>query len=703
MSSPAESHPMQEPSSGSDYQATDNEEEAEETDEIPEPPSRASSLSRRSRKRSRSDSVESLPDTKRHLVNQYNDAYRALFNEFVGNAADRFIPDPSFIPHQAQIGLSKWSGDEKSVFFAALHRLGIGDIPGIAQAIKTKTIPEVQELLLLLQDAAVKHGDSRLTSTKVPAANEVTVACSERLELAGDALAWYQERFEAKEEKDRYGTYWLITPEIADEIEGAFRSSRASSLAASVPPESSPPVDGLTSPVRPMPIPEILQQIPEANLLNPSMLLTLSRNLFMNASPTLSSSDSHWTSLVSPLASKPSIYRTAFIDLHTLVLSLTKRLTQACIIQATSRIRSQGWRVKKGVNPLVKKRDVFTAIDALRLKRDGRERWRGVARRCGLYVVDGVGKLKRELNWDEVEGLMSFSGQDMGLIGATTDQEIPDASSGAEVDHFKRRARRSGTPLLRKGTSFSEADDESDLDGDQDETSSVDSFQGSGASQSSLTHTPGPYSNDLGIPPEEQLDLFMEDMDQAASQQEERRLWNILDGRSHAVKEEPLEDLANRTPRFPNQNLPSAEGWREWTENRAEWEEFSTPVPVCMFLANQKLGRPSVGMRQEDVNPATLRRSESRNTDEESDARTKRKGKASAPDIPIRGARAYAALQDRLSSAVDPRDEFNNLSDDEQPPVESIEVAQAGADQLPNYDMDSDLKLVLQDGGSPDR
>jgi RNA polymerase I-specific transcription initiation factor RRN5 len=115
-----------------------------------------------------------------------------------------------------------WSTRELDVFFAALERLGRDDTPGIAGAIGTKSAAETRDFLLTLQDAAVERGDTRLALRDIPAALQVGSECDGQLEHAADALAWYQERLEATLEQERYGDYWLITPQIADELDDAI-------------------------------------------------------------------------------------------------------------------------------------------------------------------------------------------------------------------------------------------------------------------------------------------------------------------------------------------------------------------------------------------------------------------------------------------------------------------------------------------------
>ena len=158
----------------------------------------------------------------------FNDAYRLLFNAEVARAAARFETADGQT-HQyctKHVGASQWSVREQNVFYAALGRLGRDDVAGIAAAIGTKTIPETQELLLLFEDASIPADEAALTLRDIPAAFDVSSECSRQLDLAAEALAWYEETCEANQERDKYGNYWLITPQVADDIETAIHSDR---------------------------------------------------------------------------------------------------------------------------------------------------------------------------------------------------------------------------------------------------------------------------------------------------------------------------------------------------------------------------------------------------------------------------------------------------------------------------------------------
>jgi RNA polymerase I-specific transcription initiation factor RRN5 len=636
---------------------------------------RASSRSRQSRtpksprkrRRSRSESPNQQRNSKRHHDGQYNDAYRSLFNENITAAANRFdLTDPFFHdsshPINGQFGASIWSSKEKSMFYAALERLGKDDVPGIAEAIGSKSIPETRELLLVLRDASIKHGEMRLTLRDIPAAAEVSAQCNERLELAGDALAWYQERFEAKQEQERFGDHWLITPEIAEKVEDAVKPSRQSSVVS----ESTPAVEGELVKEGLVLNAQILQDIPEGNLFKVSTLLTLSSSLFMNACPDLTSPSQHWMELTSPLADKPSIYRTALLDFQTLVQSLTRRLTQACIMQATSRIRTQGWRSKKGVNSLVKRRDVNAAIDMLGLKRDGQERWRGVARRSRFRVFDGVGKSRRQLSWNAVEEALAVSDRfsDTGL----TDGETSGAESGTE-EEFKAKAVRSGTPLptgsLKDYDYGSENDSGEEYEEEEEEENIDDSF--APASPASIKTSRNSPKFELNT---------LEDFDHEASRNEEARLWDIIGApppgeRGSPKREDEVEELELKET---NKLRSNNDDWRNWTEYRGAWEDLQTVAPATKFRANQKpiTSCYPLSTGRSDLDYDT-HASQSSSAEQRSGSRKKRV-KTSKHEIPIRGARAYAALQeDRIAISEDRDVDTGESGEEAEPPIPSVE------------------------------
>ncbi|EDU47878.1 Zn-clus domain containing protein [Pyrenophora tritici-repentis] len=534
----------------------------------------------------------------------FNDAYRLLFNAEVACAAARFDTDSeSQLQYNIKyVGASRWSIREQNVFYAALGRLGRDHVAGIAGAVGTKSIPETREFLLLLQDATVPEDEPPLTLRDIPAAFDVGRKCNEQLDLAADTLAWYDETCEANQEIDKYGDYWLITPQIAEDIEIAIDSART--RASTSPPASEPEfsrkgggaVGGSCATCRklkkkcdreqpcasckrrndecvyPQP-PEkpqekatttpILEAVPEATLLQPRTMLKLSKTLFMNRSPTIPSPWAHWSEYTSDLAQEPAMYRSALNSFHTLVVSVTKRLVQTAIFQANSRLRSRRQRVDKINTPLLKKRDVLAAIDVLGMKRNGHERWRGVARRCGLRVDCGKWShykphgTSREVPWDEVERIL-----------APTDP-LTDSSGITDTDSdelSKPRATRTATRLRIEKLALSDP-----------------------SLKPSVVEPPPPTPAKPKKVPRPQT-MSLQQFDRNASHQEERALCAMLDFEpiSHDEESDVDSDGSIEEDEEEVETHLDSDDWRSSTEYRAEWDEFDTPVSPAQFLANQK-------------------------------------------------------------------------------------------------------------------
>jgi RNA polymerase I-specific transcription initiation factor RRN5 len=399
---------------------------------------------------------------------------------------------------------------------------------------------------------------------------------------------------------------------------------------------------------------EILQAIPQATLLHPEMMLTLSKHLFMNRSGDFPSPWPHWSHYTSELAEEPSIYRTAFNDFHSLVVSLTKRLVQTSIIQTTSRLRAQRPRNKKGSLPMVRPRDVYTAIDTLGLKRNGSDMWRGVPRRCGLRVtttkLTPQGKYLREVRevpWDEVERLLS----------STTATE---AESSAEPEGFKSRAARGGTPLPMHNLTISDSDDDDDVVQraditDNDDSDYYESLNDDGPR--AATHHASQSEDLVGRSESVPLDSAahepvhrfntLEDFDCEASRLEERALRATL-GMQEAAKSDS-EDVSGRLKDkyidMDEKVTTTADGWRQHQEYRAPWETYKTPVSVLELLANQK---PSCPMPV--VYGSRLRNTGSTSgdfSDPSSTIYSRRKQHKSNTEVELhaRGTNAYAALR----------------------------------------------------------
>ncbi|KAF1912791.1 hypothetical protein BDU57DRAFT_503348 [Ampelomyces quisqualis] len=732
------------------------------------PPRRRSSTPESPRKRRRVGSPDHTQRRKHHLLRKrrveihYNNEYRLLFNEHVAHAASRFHVDDLVQYYTNQVGSVLWSPAEQATFFAALARLGKDDLPGIARAIATKTETEARDFLILLQNSASNQGDAKVTLRDISAAIEIGGPCSSQLDEAADALAWYQERLEAAQEQERHGKYWLITPLICEKIEDAVNgiaqptpgshtptrdfkkfgsgvagacahckkrkikcdrkmpcTSCVKSKADCVYPKN-PPVSTETSFTLPKGCgggdatvkreptePPILEAIPEAKLLDPGMMLAFSKGIFMNRSSDLPSPWPHWSTYTSELAAEPAMYRTAFSDFHRLVVSVTKRLVQSAIIQATSRLRAQRLRKDKGLLPLVKVRDAHSAIDVLGMARDGSERWRGVPRRCGLKVLDSettsTGRRTREMSWSEVERVLSIT---------TTPKErsASEAAISVEPDDFRSRATRSGTPLPMHSLTLSDSERgierTNTTDDEEDESiEGLEHFAGdkppTGRHAWQPRNVAGRYASvpleSMGEGPLHGL-ATLETFDQEASRQEEAALWSMLDMQPTEKDESDKVKVRLDNDPEPDERVTTApDDWRQLLEYKMPWETFRRPVIAASMLANRKPPSPILAPYgahavRTDSTPDNLS-----NASSSEQPRRQRARSRSEVELRARGTHAYAALQ---RDELEPSDNHPESSSSEAEsdlmeqdiPANSIE---AGHDTEEIYESVSEMEWAL--------
>ena len=567
------------------YHDTSTESSHELSYSIRSPSSGATDAQVQSRKRSRSGEPYRRIKSKR-LKGCYNDNYRALYNDCVTEAAKRFgSSSPSFLA-RSQIGLSKWSSQEKEVFFNATAKLGRDNIPGIARAIGSKSQVEVREYLLLLRESYVQHNLNEaqakaiISPREIPAAVELSEECCNSLDTAGEALAWYQENYEAKQEQKKFGDCWLLGQDLAEEIEAAISETATRTEHAlgkgdsDDQPQMHKAEEGGMSATKgtllnPEPeTPQILASVPAAQLLRLEKWIELSRELFMNSGiPGLAE---NWRAIADP-GEEPSLYHTAFEDFHRLAVSVTQRLVQTAIFQAMSRLRAQDWRTSHSAKPFVRKRDVLTAIDILGMKHDSKDFWITTARRCGVLVYEENRpkfnssprrkNRRKSMNYDAVEELLekSYGGKSH--------------SKGLEYATPQPLNLTIESQLTQTKIYYSQSE------------------------QSSLGHDSSSGSDFDGLPMparrrerktrklEHDEDEYAENFDQKTSRLEEEALWTMLGQEPPAHVKEEHEDLPNvPTKRKEYDDLVD---WRDWTDYQAEWERYGGIVSREEFLTNR--------------------------------------------------------------------------------------------------------------------
>ncbi|KZF23499.1 hypothetical protein L228DRAFT_260317 [Xylona heveae TC161] len=504
----------------------------------------------------------------------YNDKYRELLNTVIEDATSYSLLDhdqPRSDLPAGQIGATSWTSEEKESFFNALARLGRDNIRGIVTAIKTKSEVEVRAYLQLLHAGFLEihtYSNQRkwLAMTDFPAAYEIGEECCSHLDDLSASVSKYQERAEARLEKQRWPSVPLLTQDVAQWLDTRWAEGDEGRQ-------------------------EVHSILPAATLFRPSTWLKLSKEIFMN--PAAPREEDNWRNLTpgnDTNSETPSIQTTAFADFYTLAVSLTQRLVQTVIFQAMSRLRARG-RGKANRQPMVKRSDVKSALKVLGMKPDSKRFWATAARRNNILVYDhDRSPSAKYMTYAEVEAQLG--------------EEVEDAEechySKAEKDNFDGEA----------------ADAESESD--EPDEADISDISGAGAEIETKHHTPTTNPKSLPLPStfifsdaeeedtdaplpysrrrqreiarlrlEQQQDEYAEAFDRKAGLLEEERLWEVIGCRpSTVIKSEEME-----LPDPPMRNMKNPEDlldWRDRVEYVSPWEVFSKPVPSEAFRARSK-------------------------------------------------------------------------------------------------------------------
>lgn len=369
-------------------------------------------------------------------------AYRDLLNAEIAEVFEPAPDDGSNALAPSQIGASIWTSQEKHRFFTALPSFGPGNLPCISRAVGTKSEFEVKAYVLLLQEGARELDEKGKAREKfhlsdVPAAAEISEEC---LDVEEACVAELDRRVKEQEmavEKEWWGEEnWLIDEDAAAAIEAASVDASGKPIK----PENSAD-DEVVDPdpahydASDAQHDSTSSQLSSDLLLNPSNFLQLSRSIFMNSkNPELD-----WRTVFEDdeISSSPSMRRTAFEDFYNLTVSITRRLVQASIFQALSRLRSSS---DKRYIAAVSKNDVEAAREMAGPKMEGRKYWADAVRRCGIEVYCDSRKIRGDdgrigtkvgyrLTQSEVEaalGIRAPNGD--GDASATINSDESDAS-----------------------------------------------------------------------------------------------------------------------------------------------------------------------------------------------------------------------------------------------------------------------------------
>ena len=278
-------------------------------------------------------------------------------------------------------GISKWTVTEKANLFRSLERCSSSNLKDIAEAVNTKSIPEVQAFLQGLSghQGHLDEVSDEFEADDPPAVVELDHECEQTVDRAAAALREWQLYQDADAEGKKYGDHWLFDWAL---VNSANQSDS-----------------------------QLPQEVREAcDLLNLKELLVLSFKWFMSSTDP----DMDWATY-SP--DGPSTFCSVLIDLHRLVVDFTKRLIVSAMFIARSRLRATKSYSQRHDN--LRAQDVRSAVDILGLARDPHDYWSKLPRRGGLKVLLGeprFGEKETFIEYDEVEGR---------LEGSATREAIP--------------------------------------------------------------------------------------------------------------------------------------------------------------------------------------------------------------------------------------------------------------------------------------
>ncbi|KAI7246729.1 hypothetical protein KC343_g3822 [Hortaea werneckii] len=540
--------------------------------------------------------------------------YRALLNTAIQDVQEQTDHDVILLL-PSYVGASLWSTDEKEAFFTALTRFEAGDVRRIANAVRTKSETEVQVYLQLLQEGlteaeATAKGTANLPMSEIPAAFEVSEEFEECLDQEARLLATKVNDRDEERERSKYGDDWLIDESLAAEIEEDMEKDGKLETERNDEEEGQGAVSATRRPQS------------SVELLHPHAFLTLSRTLFMNV-PAVSGTS--WHDFENEPLTDTGIFHTAFDDIHSLVVSNTRRLVQAAIFQATTRLRTSGAsRSKWAPKPEVTATDVQAVLNSLQTPTSWQSYWAKMPRRLGLGVYtdskdyrDGRPgtKVGVKLTYPEVEA-------ELGVKSSEIEDEAAHDLSPDEDDYGSDEF----TDFSDEGDR-SDADDETDKVGpdDIDEDDEIPKFE-----NTEMKHEP--RENDeiqlTGNKRKRALSPasfaraeieYLEDLDQRASNIEEARLCELLQISPPARRSERPEGQLT-APSLPRSERNLQSDWRRKLDYQAEWEYFADAIPKSAFTEMQQHGEH--GRKKRKVLAERLRREavEERNPPEQLDS-----------------------------------------------------------------------------------
>ena len=310
-------------------------------------------------------------------------------------------------------GVSRWTSSEKARLLELLESGPTATAAYIAQRIITKSEPEVQAFLRAYsrrKDPWEGGDDDDAELVGPAAAAELDEECIQATDEAAENLQEQELLEDAEAEEKIYDDNWLLDWERIIEIDRGFEGNRLKKGAKQ---ELPPPVEDAFE------------------LLSVRELIKFSFRIFMSSEDP----EMDWASISD---NGPSLFCSALLELHSLVVQLTKRLIASTMFITKARLRATRTSSQRKDN--VKPQDVHAALDVIGLAGDRRKYWAKFPRRSGLKIIRNEPKLGQSedvVSYDEAEMLLNgerTSHVEQSIEGAVAqDQNTQD--SAAEDQH----------------------------------------------------------------------------------------------------------------------------------------------------------------------------------------------------------------------------------------------------------------------------
>lgn len=512
----------------------------------------------------RTSPVKGPVDTKwDQLRKHYNPKYLDLFRETFQQTSEDEIDATSF--EASQIGAVVWQPYEKARLFRGLQRHGRDALHTLTKIVSSKSELEIKAYLDLLKQSELERQLYERQTKNISAADiatsiEIGGECERALNTAAEALEAYQEQYDYAAAIWNYETAYIITSEVAQEIDAATEEAEKQAEDAEV--------DGAES----------LTVASAGKLFKLSHFTGLSTDLFMQG--TAEQPHENWMNLAVGEES-PSLTQDAVTDFFNIVVGLTQRLVQSIIFTTESRLRATS---SKNHTPqhTIRFEDVETSLDILNCQGDLWRYWIEFPGRRGLPVYSGShqkGQSRRNyLSMDDVQMRLSeaaYRGRHSRSVSLASATDISDSD---------------GFGSLMNQSTEDPATDEDENDGAHQQPS----HEEEGVSDAERMHQELSES-ETGSEPEEsaggssqplpvsrakrmrlledEQDKYMEEMDQHRRREEEQRIAELLGPhRGARIKSEDSEPPRKR-PKVLRKTVEDVCGWE--APALAAWEAYN--------------------------------------------------------------------------------------------------------------------------------